>query len=299
MPYSHQSRRLLAAIAVTAFGFSVSPAALAEDPVLFQAYTAESALVVETAPYEEIIGALSVPENGRTLIAYDVAKAQALPFFSRYVDYLANVPVEALNRDEQLAYWLNTRNTLLIQALAEEGRVRGFKRKRGTPQDPGAFWTATRITVAGSPLSLQEIEENILFAGWDDPNIVFGLYQGLKGGPALPRKPFTGANVHAELAEAGRLFTSESRNFRVRGDKVRISSYFDWYLPLAYGGDERALRTHLATFARAEQQDLVRDSGALDRRNLSTDFEQYRTRQAGPGLSSGSGGTRPAGGYGS
>jgi len=176
--------------------------------------------------------------------------------------------------------------------------VRGYKKKRGEPAAPGAFWTEKRITVAGTSLSLQDIEQDILFAGWDDPNIMFGLYQGMKGGPPLPRVAFTGADVTAQLAEAGRRFNNDTRNFRVRRDTVRISSYYDWYLPLAFDGDEAALRQHLAGFAKSGEQELVRNTGKIDRKTLSTDFEQYRTRQnTGGGF--GSGGARPSGGVGS
>ena len=194
----------------------------AQTSPLIATYDDASTTVVDTAAYSEIITALSVTERGRTLIAYDVANARALPFFQQYVNYLSGVPVETLSRDEQLAYWLNTRNILLVQGLAEQRRHSGFKKKRGTPSEPGQFWTEDRITVSGVALSLQDIEQNILFAGWDDPNIIFGLYQGVEGGPALPRQAFTGANVHTQLAEAGRRFTTLPSNFRVRGDKVRI-----------------------------------------------------------------------------
>ena len=255
-----------------------------------------STAIVDTGPYQEIISALSVPERGRTLVAYDVARAQALPFFQQYVNYLSGIDVETLNRDEQLAFWLNTRNILLVQGLAEERRVSGFKRKRGTPDAPGAFWTEKRITVSGVPLSLQDIEQDILFAGWDDPNIIFGLYQAIEGGPALPRQPFSGANVKTQLAEAGRRFVTLPRNLRVRGNKVRISTYFDWYAELAYGGDETSMRAHLATLVQPDQSDVVSSDGTLSRRNLSTSFEQYRTRQAGSGSgSSGSSFARGAG----
>lgn len=297
MPKTQRSHAFLAALAVAMLGAPLLNTAAAQSHDAFSAYDAASTATVDTQPYEEIIAALSVSERGRTLIAYDVARAQALPFFKQYVDYLAGFPIETLNRDEQLAYWLNTRNVLLIQALAEERRVSGFKRKRGTPEDPGAFWTKDRISVSGVSLSLQDIEQDILFAGWDDANIIFGLYQGIEGGPALPRDAFSGAQVHAQLKEAGRRFLSLPRNLRVRGDKVRLSTYFDWYAQLAFAGDETAMRQHLSTFVAPDQQSTVSTEGKLSRRNLSTSFEQYRTRQAGAG--SGSSGSRPVRGAGS
>ena len=290
-------KSLFTAIAMTTVSaFSVLPAVAQASPA-FSTYDEASTTVVDTTPYNEIISALSVTERGRTLMAYDVANAQALPFFKRYVNSLANVPVETLNRDEQLAYWLNTRNVLLIQALSAERRVNGFKKKRGTPKEPGTFWTEKRITVSGTPLSLQDIEQDILFAGWDDPNIIFGLYQGISGGPALPSKAFSGVTVHEQLAAAGRDFTSQSNNLRVKGNAVRISSYFDWYLILAFDGDEAAMRQHLADFAKPDQRNIVFADGELSRKKLSTSFERYRTRQANTG--SGSTGAGSSRGYGS
>lgn len=292
MPRTHATRALSTALAVIAVSATPILAATAQTQGAFSNYDEASTAIVDTQPYDEIIAALSVSERGRTLIAYDFARAEALPFFQRYVNYLASVPVETLNRDEQLAYWLNTRNILLIQAIAEERRVTSFKRKRGTPTEPGDFWTGKRITVSGTPLSLQDIEQNILFAGWDNPNIIFGLYQGIDGGPALPRKAFTGADVEAQLVVAGQSFVSSSRNLRVRGDKVRISTYFDWYAQLAYGGDEGVMRQHLSTLVQPNLKDTVSMEGTLSRKNLSTSFEQYRTRQA----SAGSGSTGGRGG---
>lgn len=294
MPGLRLSSALLSAIAVTAL--CALPMS-AQTETLIAAHDDASTTVIDTAPYSELISALSVSERGRTLVSYDVAHARALPYFQQYVDGLASVDVASLNRDEQLAFWLNTRNILLVQAIAKSHRVSGFKRKRGTPSEPGSFWTEDRITVSGVSLSLQDIEQNILFAGWDNPHIIYGLYQGVEGGPALPREAFTGATVRAELVEAGRRFNVLPRNFRVRGDKVRVSTYYDWYLDLAFGGDESALRQHLATYAQANQKDAVTAEGELGRKKLSTTLEQYRTRQNTPG--SVSSGVSTARGFGS
>ncbi len=286
LPY----RSFILALALSTSGAALPFVAHAQASPLFAAYDETSTARVDTAPYSEFVNAITVSERGRTLVAYDIAHKQAQTFLTGYVNYLANIPVEQLNRDEQLAYWLNTRNILLIQGLSAERRVRSFKKKRGTPTDPGAFWTQKRITVSGTSLSLQDIEQDILLAGWNEPNVIFGLYQGYKGGPALPRQPFTGTNVNDQLAAAARAFTSDTSNLRVRGNKVRISTYFDWYLPSAYGGDETALREHLATLAKPDDQEKIKTVAELGRKSFSTDFEQYRTRQTSAGAGAGSGG---------
>lgn len=297
MPQNLKSKSYLAVVAISALSMFHVGSSVAQEIHVFATHDKANTATVETQPYSGIIAALTIEERGRSLVAFDIARAEARPFFQQYVDYLAAIPVETLNRNEQLAYWLNTRNVLLIQALAEERRVSRFKRKRGTPDDPGAFWTDNRITVSGISLSLQDIEENILFAGWDDPNLIFGLYQAMEGGPALPREPYSGDRVTEQLAEAGRTFVSSPRNLRVRGNSVRITTYFDWYSNFAYGGDETLLRQHLSSLVREDQKAVVSTDGKLSRRDLSTSFEQFRTRQVGAGV--GSGGSRPPVGAGS
>ena len=297
MPQNLNSKSYLAVVAISTLSMFHVGSGVAQEIQVFATHDEANTATVETQPYSEIIAALTIEERGRSLIAFDIARAEARPFFQQYVDYLAAIPVETLNRNEQLAYWLHTRNVLLIQALAEERRVSRFKRKRGTPDDPGAFWTDNRITVSGISLSLQDIEENILFAGWDDPNLIFGLYQAMEGGPTLPREPYSGDRVTEQLAEAGRTFVSSPRNLRVRGNNVRITTYFDWYSNFAYGGDETEMRQHLSSLVREDQKAVVRTDGKVSRRDLSTSFEQFRTRQVGAGV--GSGGSRPPVGAGS
>lgn len=299
MSHSKPFQKLIAALAISAAGLATPLTAQAESTSQFSTYSSESTATVNTEPYQEFIGALTITERGRTLVAYEIANAQGLSFMQEYADYLAGIPVEQLNRDEQLAFWLNTRNFLLIHAISEERRVRGFKKKRGTPADPGAFWTEKRITVSGTELSLQDIEEDILFAGWDEPNIMFGLYQGIKGGPPLPNEPFTGAQVTSQLAEAARRFNTLPNNLRVRGGKVRISSYYDWYLPLAHNNTEDALRQHLHSVAKPTDQNTIEIVVEFDRRKLSTEFEQYRVRQASAGSGVSNGGAVRSGGFGS
>lgn len=298
MSHSKPFQKLIAALAISAC-LATPLTAQAESTSQFSTYSSENTATVNTEPYREFIGALTITERGRTLVAYEIANAQGLSFMQEYADYLAGIPVEQLNRDEQLAYWLNTRNFLLIHAISEERRVRGFKKKRGTPADPGAFWTEKRIMVSGTELSLQDIEEDILFAGWDEPNIMFGLYQGIKGGPPLPNEPFTGAQVTSQLAEAARRFNTLPNNLRVRGGKVRISSYYDWYLPLAHNNTEDALRQHLHSVAKPTDQNTIETVVEFDRRKLSTEFEQYRVRQASAGSGVSNGGAVRSGGFGS
>ena len=106
MPQVHKPYAIFAALALSALSASPAITAAAQAQTAFTAYDETSTAMVDTGPYQEIISALSVPERGRTLVAYDVARAQALPFFQQYVNYLSDVesgcitPVEMIFRKE-------------------------------------------------------------------------------------------------------------------------------------------------------------------------------------------------------
>lgn len=209
-----------------------------------------SALEVDYKPIEAFTDAFGIKRGGRTQIAYGAIKPQGEEFLEAYVAYLGAIPVSVLNRDDQLAYWLNLRNILVLQAMSEDGNRPKMSRNRGTANEPGEMWTQKRVTVDGHPLSIDDIERRILIAHWaDTPDVIFGLYQGTRGGAALPVDGFDGATVHAELAELGRDFVNSSLGVRVRRGKAQIPEIFDWYDEALFGGDSDALTAHLAGLA--------------------------------------------------
>lgn len=282
-------RAFTTALAISAAAMALTSVTQAEPAAPFAEFDATSTATVDTGPYAEFMSVLTLEDKGRTLVGYDVVRAQASEFMQGYAAYLSNVPVSALNRDEQLAYWLNTRNFLVVKTLSEDARLRSLKAKRGTPDAPGELWTKSVITVSGVALSLHEIEQNIILAGWDDPNLIFGLYQGLEGGPALPRTPFSGANVSDQLAALGAAYASDKTHVKPGKKSLRVSTYFDWYAASLYEG-ERDLVSHVASFLPEAGRAQALSAGKLNRKKLSTSFEQYRARQSAGTTRSGSNG---------
>ncbi len=72
-----------------------------------------------------------------------------------------------------------------------------------------AFLAKKSLTVAGIPLSLNDIEFTILRQNYDgDPLIIYGLYQGNIGGPNIRKAAYTGTNVYADLIDIVLLYSS-------------------------------------------------------------------------------------------
>ncbi len=172
-------------------------------------------------------------------------------FFFRYqlgLERLSGrVPLATLNRDEQLAYWLNLYNMIVLNKLIEEYPVTrlDFLRegKRGKP----AFWNQKVTTIEGYELSLKDIEA-ILFHNYDTPLVIYGLWQGAIGGPNLPNQAFTGDTVWKILTKGAVEFVNSNRGVRPKKNKLQVSLIYDWFAE-AFPGTGYSLMGHIYALA--------------------------------------------------
>ncbi|MEM8635781.1 MAG: DUF547 domain-containing protein [Pseudomonadota bacterium] len=280
-----------------------SPIVTADTPdatqfTQFAAYTEASTFNVRYDPISQFTDVFGNEERGRLKIAYSAVNQQGKDFLARYVNYLGNVPVTTLSRDDQLAYWLNTRNMLITQAMAESTSRRRMRQNRGTADAPGSMWTDKRITVDGVELSIDDIEHGIILANWSDtPNVIYGLYQGSQGSVAFPTNGFSGSNVHTELEQIGREFISSRNGVRVRRNKAQLPEVYSWYSDELFGGDQAAVVSHISALADANTASRLSEATSFENRRFSYSSDEFIIRQqAAPAGAFGGGGGAVGGG---
>lgn len=162
---------------------------------------------------------------------------------------LINVPNEIslseLTINDQVAYWLNLYN---ITVLDELTNVYPKKNLKYISVGDESIFSKKLLTVANISLSLNDIQD-ILDAKWgNDPLVMYGLYQGIIGGPNIRKQAFTGANVQRLLKDNAVEFINSNRGtMRSRDNKFRVSSLYQrnsHYFP-SYNND---LTAHLAKY---------------------------------------------------
>src|SRR5947207_3184841 len=122
--------------------------------------------------------------------------------FDMYVNSLADVEVGSLPRDDQLAFWLNAYNALVLRTVIDHYPIQGRSPDyppKSIRQIPGAFERLTH-RVAGRTLTLDQIEQTIL-PEFHDPRVYFALGRGAIGGGRLRSEPFAGAKLETQLTE--------------------------------------------------------------------------------------------------
>ena len=135
-------------------------------------------------------------------------------------------PLENFSRREQLAYWLNLYNVTVLNEVIAVYPKRSLK---DLVQGEGSFFSEKLLTVSGVPLSLDDIRLAILKQNYDDnPLILYGLYQGIVGGPNVRTSAFSGGNVYSALEDNAYEFINSNRGTYAYDESVfRVSSFYD------------------------------------------------------------------------
>jgi hypothetical protein len=138
----------------------------------------------------------------------------------------AEAPLEYFSRNEQLAYWLNLYNVTLINEIIKVYPKRKLKKLLTGGH---SILQEKLLNVAGVPLSLNDIQYTILKQNYNnDPLILYGLYQGVIGGPNIRKGAYTAANVWSHLEENAAEFVNSNRGTQAKDERTfRASSLYD------------------------------------------------------------------------
>ncbi|VAV94801.1 hypothetical protein MNBD_ALPHA02-1776 [hydrothermal vent metagenome] len=158
------------------------------------------------------------------------------------------VPLQYLNRNEQLAYWLNLYNITVYEQLARRYPIRKLKKLHNGSRKTPSMWDEKILKVNGIALSLNDIQYNIIEKTWRNPLVIYGLYQGTIGGPNMRRKAYTGRLVYEQLEDNAEEFVNSLRGLRFKGKEAHVSKIYDWNRDL-FPDFKNDLRRHLRKYA--------------------------------------------------
>jgi hypothetical protein len=151
--------------------------------------------------------------------------------FDRVVDQLGADRVSSFSRDEQLAFWLNAYNALVLRTVIDHYPIDGKSTlypPNSIRQIPGAFESA-RHQVAGRSLTLDEIE-NTLLPEFHDPRVYFALGRGAVSSGRLKSEAFAADRLEAQLTDVAAECARRPECIQIdQGrNQVLVSSIFSW-----------------------------------------------------------------------
>ena len=133
----------------------------------------------------------------------------------------------------QLAFLINAYNIFTLQTIVDhypiERRWFDFWNPANSIKQISGVWSTFRWQLAGSQMSLDDIEHNVIRRNYAEPRIHFALNCASISCPPLKSVPYVDVRLEQQLTLAARDFLASDEGIRVEGDYLYVSRLFDWY----------------------------------------------------------------------
>lgn len=178
--------------------------------------------------WNQFLNKYAISKNGQVYITYAAVDNTDKQNLKNAITRLSSIKIDAYNRNEQLAYWINLYNMETVYLILQNYPISSI-----TKIKDGFFsfgpWDKKLLTVDGISLSLNDIEHRIIRPMWNDPRIHAAVNCASISCPNLNITPFIGQKINQQLNTAFSEFVNNSKGVKVEGNTIAISKIFEWY----------------------------------------------------------------------
>jgi hypothetical protein len=193
-----------------------------------------------TTPADEAYADLLTKHaSPKGMVDYKALKAnrQELDHYVRSLAGLDPKAYEEWSDEEKIAFWINAYNGLTLKVIIDHypiktgGLIASLRFPEASIRQIPGVWDRIRHVVMGQPMTLDEIEHEVLRKRFDEPRIHMALVCAAMGCPPLRNEPYAGGRLDAQLNDQTRMFLSDPDKFRIdrRANRVYLSSIFKWF----------------------------------------------------------------------
>ena len=209
----------------------------------WEAHNPNSTQVVDHSAWDRFLQQYLVTNDpsGVHLFPYGQVSPADRAILNNYIRSLESTQVSGLNKDEQLAYWVNMYNAVTIQLILNNYPLNSIRNIRRP-------WDTALVRIEGEQLTLNDIEHRILRPIWKDPRIHYVVNCASIGCPNLQPRAYTSTNWPELFDLAARQFINHPRGVNFSGSRPVFSSIFDWY-QVDFGGNIQGVVTHMLNYA--------------------------------------------------
>lgn len=203
-------------------------------------------------------------EENINLVDYAHVTQTDLNLLKDYLKNMSEMDINHYNRKEQLAYWINVYNALIVQIVTNYYPVTTIQEINISP---GIFsigpWGANLITIKDTALSLDDINNRIIRAIWNDPRTHYAINNATIGAPNLSKKVYQGSIIDEQLNDAAATYINSLRGVNVIEGKLFLSKIYEWYEE-DFGGTNQNVIFHLLQFAKEPLRNQLKHINSID-----------------------------------
>lgn len=140
------------------------------------------------------------------------------------VHLIGTYALSAADENTQKAFLINAYNILVIKNVVDHYPI-------AKPTDVSGFFDAVKFNVAGTQITLSDIENKKIRPVFKDPRTHFALVCAAKSCPPIANFAFTPSNVESKLEALTKAAMNNATFIKVNaGSKtVQLSQILDWY----------------------------------------------------------------------
>jgi len=124
--------------------------------------------------------------------------------------------------DTNKAFLINAYNVLVIKGVI-------IKYPLKSPLDIAGFFDKSMYNIVGKKATLNDIENKMLRARYNDARLHFVLVCGANGCPPLLSEAYLPKTLNAKLDQQTSKALNNPNFIKVTGDKIQLSQIFEWY----------------------------------------------------------------------
>lgn len=155
-----------------------------------------------------------------------------LESYATELEVLGNrLDIPALPKNEQLAYWINLHNAVLVTTLIKNypGPKRQPSRIKPVSGSDAKLHNAKLVKIDGHALSLRDIREKIVFPNWKNKDVPFAFHLGHLSSPSLANSAYNGRDIAFQLARNAYEFVNSLRGYEKGALNPYIFEVSNWY----------------------------------------------------------------------
>ena len=210
---------------------------------------------LDHGPWQDILNGYVDPDSsGVNLVDYEalVASAGDTAKLAGYLEDLGGIDPRDYSRAEQMAYWINFYNALMVKIVLDAYPVDSVKEIHEGVIPLTGPWNDVHANVTGEDLTLDQIEHSILRPIWRDRRIHYAVNCAAYGCPHLLETAFTASNTETLLEVGARAYVNSPRGVDVVDDDlIVLSDIYAWYAE-DFGDTEESVIGHLRDYANDE-----------------------------------------------
>ena len=182
------------------------------------------------------------------------------------------IDITSMPKNDQLAYWFNLHNVLVISQIAKHYPLRTPSALTVGPNGE-TLHDAPIARIKGVHLSLRDIRLNIVQRYWRDPRVIYGFFHGDAASPNIRRQAWTPNRLSRGLSSNALEFVNALRGVDQQRQRMVISPLYREARDTLFPDWPQDFVAHLNKFAEAPVKSIIKQHKGIE-------FARYLDRTA-------------------